>query len=150
RLEDDRLAALAELPVERFVLDHGAQAEIDRNETEPVHPRTEIGDSAIRMLEVIVSGLAGVARTHPGNDIAVSTAQLYLSIPHHHVAILNFAVGYPLVFQKARNGGKIAARLLQRARIVEMLVEPDAEGIAFDPVHPHDRKDALADADPRL
>src|SRR5262249_22093274 len=128
----------------------GAQVETAGKKANPIHPRTETGDPPIRMLEVLVSGLVGVARTHAGHEHAVVIDQLDLAIRHHHVAILNVAVGDPLALQKARNGTKIAASLLERARIVEMLVEPDPEGIALDPVHPHDRKDALADADPRL
>src|SRR5439155_20520275 len=52
--------------------------------------------------------------------------------------------------EKTRNAGKIRTRLLDRAPIVEILVQPDAQGIALDPVHPHDWKHFLADADPRL
>src|SRR5262249_9666915 len=37
-----------------------------------------------------------------------------------------------------------------RARIVEVLVQPDPQGIAVDPVHPHNRKCSLANADSRL
>jgi len=47
------------------------------------------------------------------------------------------------------NGGVMKAESL-RARIVEVLVQPDPQGIAVDPVHPHNRKCSLANADSRL
>ena len=150
RLEDDRLAALAELRVQQFVLDDGLEAEIERNEAETVHPWTKIGNPPIGMLEVLVPGLAAVARAHAGDEHAVIVDQLDIAVGDHHIAVLNVAVGNPLLLEKARDGGKIGPRLFEHARIVEVLVQPDAQGITFDPIHSHDRKGLLADIDPGL
>jgi hypothetical protein len=150
RLEDDRLAALAELRVQRFVLDDGLQAQIERNEAETVHLGTEIGNPPIWMLEVLVPGLAAVARAHAGDKHAIVIDQLDVAVGDHHVAVLNVAVGYTLKLEKARNGGKIGPRLFERARIVEALVQPDAQRITLDPIHSHDRKGLLADIDAGL
>src|SRR5262245_63720967 len=102
------------------------------------------------MLEMLVADLAPLARTHAGDEHAGVIDQLDVAVRHHHVAVLNVAVGDPFLLEEPGNGGKIAARLVERARILEVLVEPDAQGIALDPVHPHDGKGPLANADPRL
>src|SRR5271168_3426269 len=102
------------------------------------------------MLEVLVSGLAAVARAHAGDKHAVVVDQLDVAIGDHHVAVLNVAMGDPLELKKARNGSKIGPRFFERARIAEMLVQPDAERIALDPIHSHDRKGLLADIDAGL
>src|SRR5262249_44488260 len=102
------------------------------------------------MLKVLVPGLAAVARAHAGDEHAVIVDQLDVAARDHHVAVLNIAVRDALELEKAGNRGKIRPRLLQRTRIAGVLVEPDAQRIALDPVHSHDRKSLLADTDPGL
>src|SRR5438876_9240869 len=102
------------------------------------------------MLEVLMPGFAAVARAHAGDKHAVVIDQLDLAVGDHHVAVLNVAVGDTLELEKARNGGKIGSRLFERARIVEVLVQPDAQRVTLDPIHSHDRKGLLADIDASL
>src|SRR6202022_4620999 len=100
RLEDDCLATLAELRVQRFVRDDGLQAEIERNKAETVHPRTEIGNPPMGMLEMLVPDLASVAWAHAGDEHAVVIDQLDVAVGDHHIAVLDVAVGYPFKLEK--------------------------------------------------
>jgi len=151
RLEDDRLAALAELRVQRFVLDDGLQAEIERDEADErsiLGPKSETRRSGCwKCLCPVSLPLPG---RMPGTNMPVVIDQLDVAVGDHHVAVLNVAMGYALELEKARNGGKIGPRLFECARIVEMLVQPDAQRITLDPIHSHDRKGLLADIDAGL
>src|SRR5260370_5704440 len=145
-LEDDGLAALTELRVQRSVLNEGPQAAIKRNEAESVHPWTEIGATPSGMLEVPVPGLAAVAGMHTGDEHAIVIDQLDVAICHHYIAVLNVTVRDSLPLEKTRNSGKIGTSLLQRARIVEILVQPDTRGSPPAQIIPPDPKNFSPDA----
>src|SRR5262249_13262174 len=147
--EDDGLAALAEFRVERLVGDHRLEAEVERDEAEPVHLRAEMDDAARGVLEMPVSGLAAVAGPHAWHEHAVVVDQVDVAIRHHHVAVLDVAVRDTLALEEAGDDGEVGARLLERPRIGVVLVEPDAERVALDPVHPYDRESLLTHADAR-
>src|SRR5262249_15944344 len=92
--EDNGLTALAEFRIERLVLDDRPQAEIECNEAEAVHTRAEIRDPTLRMLEMPVSGLAAVARTHSRDKHTVIVDQPDTIVIYLPIAPLHRLLGY--------------------------------------------------------